>query len=172
MNWATAVAFCFFTASPAIAQVDAYLLHAKYGLALDRETFQVRPGIEMVVDYGPSRQACRIQLPSGMNFAGAVPPGSVSKKQIDEVIDEVVPPSTRGKLLDRMMQAMGAFSMSLRIYENVTIAETRNGDIRTGITVTFKDDACPKKNGTMTNLPLPRCEGNPKDQRAASSLIV
>lgn len=80
-----------------------------------------------------------------MSFVGTVPPGSVSKKQIDEVLDEVVPPSIRGKLLNQMMMATGAPSMSVRIYETLTIAETQNGDIGTGITVTFKDAACPKK---------------------------
>jgi hypothetical protein len=41
--------------------------------------------------------------------------------------------------------ATGAPSMSLKIYENVTIAETHNGNIGTGITVTFTNAACPKK---------------------------
>jgi hypothetical protein len=145
MKWASAIAFCLLTASSAFAQLDAYTLHSRYGPPLDRETFAVRPGIEMVVDYGPSRRACKIQLPSGMNFVGTVPPGSASKEQIDEVLDEVVPPSIRGKLLNRFLMATGAPSMSLKIYENVTIAETHNGNIGTGITVTFTNAACPKK---------------------------
>jgi hypothetical protein len=112
---------------------------------LDRETFTVRPGIEMVVDYGPSRQACQIQLPSGMKIVGTVPPGSASKKQIDEVLDEVVPASIRGKLLNELLMVTGAPSMSLKLYENLTIAETHNGGIGNGITVTFTNAACPKK---------------------------
>jgi len=144
MRLPTALAFACITPSSAIAQIDAYILHSKYGPPLDRETFMVRPGIEMIVDYGPSKQACKIQLPSGMNFVGTVPPGSVSKKQIDEVLDEVVPPSLRGKLLNEMLMTAGLPAMSVKIYENVNIAETHHGGIGTGITVTFTDAACPK----------------------------
>src|SRR5258708_13797214 len=84
-------------ASSGIAQVDAYSLRSKYGPPLDRETFKVRPGIEMVVDYGPSKQACKIQLPSGMKIVGTVPVGATTKEQVDEVLNEVVPPPIRGK---------------------------------------------------------------------------
>src|SRR5882724_2203422 len=84
-------------ASSAIAQEDAYSLRSKYGPPLDRETFKVRPGIEMVVDYGPSKQVCKIQLPSGMKIVGTVTVGATTKEQVDEVLNEVVPPPIRGK---------------------------------------------------------------------------
>ena len=61
-------------AASSASGIDANALRSKYGVPLDRETFTVRPGIEMVVDYGPSKQVCRIQLPSGMQqIVGAVP---------------------------------------------------------------------------------------------------
>ena len=59
-------------ASSAAGQIDAFSLQSKYGAPLDRETFTVRPGVEMVVDYGPGKQACRIQLPSGERTVGTV----------------------------------------------------------------------------------------------------
>lgn len=49
---------------------DADRLRDKYGAPVNRETFIVRPGIEMVVDYGPAKQICRIQLPSGYWIGG------------------------------------------------------------------------------------------------------
>jgi hypothetical protein len=139
------LAVSLFAASSAFAQVDAFSLRSKYGPPLDRETFTVLPGIEMVVDYGPSKQVCRIQLPSGMKVAGTVPPGTITKQRIDQVLDEVLPLSIRGKEMNRMMEAMGVPMVFLTEYENLTIAEMKNADIGTGITVTFNDPACPKK---------------------------
>jgi hypothetical protein len=125
----------------AFGQIDASSLRAKYGAPLDRETFMVRPGIEMVVDYGPSRQVCRIQLPSGIKIVGSVPPGQVTKQQIDEVLGDVLPPWIRGKRLNSYLGATGAASaFSLVEYENISI-----GEVGQRMTVTFKDSTCPKK---------------------------
>ncbi len=135
----------FLAAPLGFAQIDTFHLRSKYGAPLDRETFTVRPGIEMVVDYGPAKQVCRIQLPSGMQIAGDVPPGAITKQQIDDVLNEVVPPSLRGKELGRMVTAAGAIMMFSTDYEHITIIEIKNAAIGTGITVAFKDPACPKK---------------------------
>jgi hypothetical protein len=97
----------------------------------------------MVVDYGPSKQACRIQLPSGMQIVGTVPPGALTKQQVDEVLAEVVPPSIRGKEVNRMSMATGLHNVVATEYERVTISESSNGSIGTGITVIFKDASCP-----------------------------
>jgi hypothetical protein len=129
----------------AFTQIDTVHLRSKYGAPLDRETFTVRPGIEMVVDYGPSKQVCRVQLPSGRQIVGDVPPGAITKQQIDEVLNEVVPPSLRGKELGGMATGSGVGVMTSNDYEHVTISEFKNAGVGTGITVTFKDPACPKK---------------------------
>src|SRR5271165_2778274 len=126
---------------PAFAQLDAYKLREKYGQPLDRETFAVRPGVEMIVDYGPAKQVCRIQLPSGTPSSI---PGAVTERQIEEVLDEVVPVSTRGKLANRSMWAFGAPMHSTFMYEHVTINEFKDGDAGAGITVTFNDPSCQK----------------------------
>jgi len=131
--------------SPAFAQVDAYSLRSKYGPPLDRDTFTVRPRIEMVVDYGPSKQVCKIQLPSGKQIVGTVPEGMVTKQQVHEVLDEVIPPSIRGKELNTIMTATGAPMLFITVYEHVTIGEFQIGDMGRGITVTFKDPACAKQ---------------------------
>lgn len=132
-------------ASSAFAQVDASSLRAKYGQPLDRETFTARPGVEIVVDYGPGKQACRIQLPSGKKIVGTVLDGAITKEQIDEVLSEVVPQSIRGKELGRMMQGTGAPMLFTTEYEHVTIGELQIAYVGKGITVTFKDPTCAKQ---------------------------
>ena len=98
----------------------------------------------MVVDYGSGKQVCRIQLPSGIQYGGTVPADAVTKEKVDSVLEEVVPPSIRGKELGRGMEAFGVPMVSFTEYEHVTISEVKNGDIGNGITVTFKDAACQK----------------------------
>jgi len=144
-NFALALVLLSVSASPTFAQMDAFTLRSKYGAPLDRESFTVRPGIEMVVDYGPSKQVCRIQLPSGMRIVGTVPPGAVTKQQIDEVLDEVLPPSIRGKEVNRMMMATGAPMFFVTEYEHVTIGESQVAGVGKGITITFKDESCPRQ---------------------------
>jgi hypothetical protein len=148
MKRAVRLLFCLASAcSLALAQMDTYKLRDRYGPPLDRETFTVRPGIEMVVDYGSGRQVCRIQLPSGTKYGGTVPVEAVTKEKVDAVLEEVVPPSIRGKELGRGIEAFGVPMLSFTEYEHVTISEMKNGDIGTGITVTFKDAACQKHQG-------------------------
>src|SRR5665213_2799364 len=145
MNFAIRFAVLLIVTSSAFAQIDTVHLRSKYGAPLDRETFTVRPGIEMVVDYGPAKQVCRIQLPSGRQIIGDVPPGAITKKQIDQVLNEVVPPSRRGKELGGMATGSGVGVMSSAEYEHVTITEFKNAGVGTGITVIFKDPTCAKK---------------------------
>ena len=145
MRFVTSALLSLVAAWSACAQTNASSSRSKYGAPVDRETFTVRPGIEMIVDYGPNEQVCRIQLPSGKQIVGSVPPGAITKQQIDEVLNEVIPPSMRGKEINRGMMATGAPMLIFTYYEHVTITELKHGAIGTGVTVTFKDAACPKK---------------------------
>ena len=131
-------------ATSVFGQIDASSLRSKYGPPLDRETFMVRPGIEMVVDYGSGRQVCQIQLPSGEHMVGSVP-GVVTKQQVDEVLAEVVPFSVRGKEINHGIIATGAPMFYFTYYEHVNIGEVKVNGTGTGITVTFKDPVCPKR---------------------------
>jgi hypothetical protein len=128
-------------------QMDAFTLRAKYGEPVARETFQLRPNIEAVVSYGPGRQVCRIELPPGsyMNVVGQTPPHFVTKQQVDEVIDELVPPSVRGKETMRHIVSTGRISMAFADYEHVSIAEPQDPDHpgrRTAVTITFNRPDC------------------------------
>jgi hypothetical protein len=161
------IGIVFLAATSAFGQIDESSLRAKYGAPLDRETFMVRPGIEMVVDYGATRQVCRIQFPSGivavvgvvallahppaaaaamrMTIIGVVPPGEITKQQVDEDLDEAVSLSVRGKELNGLMGQTGLTTFFLTDYEHVSIGEVQVGGKVEGITVTFKDHSCPQK---------------------------
>ncbi len=138
-----AAILCVSIASLAFAQIDESALRSKYGVPLDRQTFAVRPGIEMVVDYGPGKQVCKLQLPSGMNIIGGAPPGVITKQQTDQVLNEVVPSAMRGKELYRFAAVAAAIGLSTTEYEHVAIRELTNAGGGNGTTVTFKNPACP-----------------------------
>ena len=137
-------------ASPVFAQIDASALRVKYGLPLSTETFTIQPGIEMIVDYGPHNQVCRLQLPGSIYTRGSVSPGFVTKQQIDDVLTDLVPPSMRGEDLGRLFEAMGRASVLVVEYEHVTISEPQDPDHsgrRTGVAVRFKTEDCREQDG-------------------------
>lgn len=130
----------------AFAQIDgaafASDLRTKYGPPLARETFVVRPEVEMVVDYADNGHVCRLQLPP---TAPGPEPGVKTTQAIDDILAEVLPVAVRGKELHRGLGQMGLSFESVVEYENVTIRETGHGDRRTGVTVTFKNEECHKQ---------------------------
>src|SRR5579872_7042755 len=97
----------------AFAQMDASSLRAKYGEPLARETFKVRPNIEAVVNYGTGHQVCSIEMSQSR----------ATGKEVDEVVVELVPPSTRGKETGRTLMASGRYTEIITSYEHVTISE-------------------------------------------------
>jgi len=127
----------------AFGQIDgaafAADLRAKYGPPLARETFAGRPGIEMIVDYAANGHVCTIQLPP---IGPGPEPGVKTTRAVDDFLLELVPPAMRGKELGRLATFMGAPSVSVVEYENVTIAEALQGQRRTGVTVVFKKEKC------------------------------
>jgi hypothetical protein len=96
------IAACLALISSALGQIDAITLRAKYGKPINygkrvnSETFKVRNNITMMVNYGPSGQACRIEVhPAGQSTVRQAPPDIVTKQQVDEVLQEVVLPYRR-----------------------------------------------------------------------------
>ena len=130
----------------AFAQIDGAKfvtdLRTKYGPPLARETFTGRPGIEMIVDYAANGHVCKIQLPP---VAPGRDPGVRTAQAIDEFLAEVVPLTIRGEELVKGVVHLGALSISMVEYENVTIAEELQGRRRTGVTVTFTKEECRKQ---------------------------
>lgn len=118
-------------AMPVLAQLDSASLRAKYGAPLNREIFRVRPGLDIAVDYGASRQVCAIEIP-------VLP----TEKDTDAFLAELVPDSMRGKELRRMMGRMSLAWMLTVEYQHVAISETGHGDTRNATTVRFKTEGC------------------------------
>jgi hypothetical protein len=125
-----------FLASALAQEMDSSTLRAKYGEPLARETFQVRPNIEAVVNYGTGHQVCSIEMSQAQ---------TATRQEVDQVVDELAPPSTRGKMLNRGFAASGRLSAVITSYEHVTISEPQDPDHpgrRTSVTITFKRPDC------------------------------
>jgi hypothetical protein len=132
----TAKLTLFVVCCSAFGQMDTSTLRAKYGEAIARETFKVRPNIEAVVNYGTGRQVCNIEVSQAQ---------SATRQEIDQVVDELVPPLTRGKILNRGMMASGRFTEAITSYEHVTISEPQDPDHpgrRTAVRITFARPDC------------------------------
>ena len=143
MNFSLLAICGFGLALPAFAQFDAVRfasgLRAKYGPPLARETFVVRPGMEMIVDYAGNGDVCRIQLPP---IAPERESNVMTSKALDDFVAELVPLTIRGKELRRLYEAMGLPAMLTVEYENVTISELLQGKRRTAVTIAFKSAEC------------------------------
>jgi hypothetical protein len=114
-------------------------LRANYGPPLTREVFLVPVG-EMVVDYAANGHACRIQLPAIGPEEGR--PNVLSPKGVDDFLLKLLPLSMRGKELGKIAALFGAPSIVTTQYENVTISDAFQGQIRTGVTATFTKEKC------------------------------
>jgi hypothetical protein len=138
----TAKLTLFVVCCTAFGQMDTSTLRAKYGEPLARETFQVRPNIEAVVNYGTGHQVCKIDLPPGSYVKL---PGFASAQDVDQVIDELIPPSMRGKEINKGVLSAARIAVSLTEYEYITISELLDPDHpgrRTSVTITFKRPDC------------------------------
>jgi hypothetical protein len=114
-------------------------LRAKYGPPRSRETFQPKPGVEMVVDYAANGHVCRIHLPP---IAPSKDPTVITPQAIDDFVNELVPPAMRGKEIGRMMEALGRASVKITQFERVSISESYDGDGRTGVAIAFTKEKC------------------------------
>ena len=135
---------CFSFTLSAVAQLDSAALHAKFGMPLNRETFHMSAGFDLVVDYGANSQVCKLQVPALMPSTERVANGTVMKQRMYHFLSELVPDSMRGKEINRWMMEMGAISMIFIEYENVMVSELDAGPLNHAdtITITFKRDDC------------------------------
>ena len=127
---------------PAVAQLDSATLRAKYGVPLNRETFRMPTGFDLVVDYGLNNQACKLQVPALMpTNPSEVSDASVMKQRMYAFLAELVPDSMRGKLIRGFSMSAG-LTVLLFEYEHVTVSELQAGDPFSHdnvITVSFTD---------------------------------
>jgi hypothetical protein len=127
---------CLSFALSAAAQVDSAALHAKLGTPLNRETFHMPAGFDLVVDYGANNQVCKLQVPALMPTTESVANATVMKQRMYDFLSELVPDSIRGKELTR--------GMIFIEYENVMVKELDFGPFNhdNTITITLKRDDC------------------------------
>jgi hypothetical protein len=135
---------CLSFALSAAAQLDSAALHAKFGIPLNRETFHMPAGFDLVVDYGANSQVCKLQVPALMPSTERVSNATVMKQRMYHFLAELVPNSMRGKEINRGIEAQGAISMIFIKYENVMVNELDAGPFNhdNTITITFKRDDC------------------------------
>jgi hypothetical protein len=139
---------CLGFASSAFAQLDTSALRAKFGSPLNRETFHIPAGFDLVVDYGSGNQVCELEVPALMPTDEKVQNSAVMKQRMYDFLVEVVPASMRGKELGRMAQQMGTISLTSIDYEYVTVSELQGADQHHGtITVRFKSYDCQRAAG-------------------------
>jgi|ERR1700722_9436347 hypothetical protein len=136
---------CLFCALPATAQLDSYTLRSKLGAPLNRETYHLPQGFDLIVDYGAANQVCKLEVPAEMPRHENASDASDARQRMQDFLLDLVPGSMRGKELNRLIDYAGAASALSVEYEHLTIVENRHaGRSSRGetITVMFKNDDC------------------------------
>jgi hypothetical protein len=134
---------CLGFALPAVAQLDSSGLRSKYGPPLNRETFHMPAGFDLVVDYDAANQVCELEVPALMPTNEKVSNAGEMKQRMYDFLADLLPAAKRGKELRQMMNIHGMISISSVEYEHVTISELQYADQPFGnnntITLTFKN---------------------------------
>jgi hypothetical protein len=117
-------------ALPALAQLHSSALRAKFGPPLNRETFQVPQGFDLIVDYGKNHEVRKLEVP-----------GEPSS-EMQWFFLSLVPDSARGKELTRTHWIVGGSSVSGVIYEHVVVKETDAAGRSKTVSVEFRRDGC------------------------------
>lgn len=130
MRCLSAVIGCLCFALSAFGQITATSLRAKYGSPVksdvpvsaetfrskladivvkyaSAETFKVRSGIEMIVNYGSDGQVCRIDFPQTELIGPQGFTDAEAQRRLHEVLDELVPSSIREKSCVRWRDRWG-----------------------------------------------------------------
>jgi len=111
----------------------------------DVERFRVRPGITLMARYAGDRTACEIMRPEVMT----------------EIIEEVLPEASRGKLLLGVITKSGCNDLETEDYENVTIHRFRHRcrlpdpEIEGQATITRKNTSCTVPSGKLSDALRP-----------------
>jgi len=136
-------------------------LHHRYGEP-NLERFQVRPGIDLTVEYGSDHLACKMTIqPSQSPSQQENQKPRMSSEIVSDILEEVAPVAKRGAVIER-----GSFQAScaggyVTDYENVTIdrgfaeCEMSNPNHDSGTQIFFKRAACTKPNQTLV-VPSPK----------------
>ena len=133
---------CLGFALPALPQLNSSGLRSKYGPPLNRETFHMPAGFDLMVDYDAANQVCKLEVPALMPSREEVSNSDAMKKRMYDFLADLVPAAMRGKELARSAFMSGMISILSVQYEHVTINELQYANQLFGrdntITVTFK----------------------------------
>jgi hypothetical protein len=123
--------------------------HARYGAA-DVERFVVRLDLSLTVEYGSQGQACRMRIEALHGYGQLVLYPDPSMEEVTAVLNEVVPPESRGKELGPGKSVVYD-ELPPTEYENVTFVPYYR----------FSQKP-PKPRGMDVLFKRPECQGLPK----------
>jgi hypothetical protein len=124
-------------------------LRGRYGEP-DIERFTAAGDIGLTVEYGSDGLACQIVLERKQPLLHSEQVRNyMAPESVSEILDELVPPASRGRSIGSMLESMGCAEGRIEEYENVWIA--RHSDIcvplkrerESNATVVFKRQSCP-----------------------------
>ena len=124
-------------------------LRSRYGEP-DIERFTPTPDIGLTVEYGSDGLACQIVIERKQSLLHDKQAEKYMKPEVaSDLIDEIAPPSSRGKEVNSLLESMGCAEGRVREYENVWIAHYSDVCVplkperESSATVVFKRQACP-----------------------------
>jgi len=138
---------CLGLTLPVFAQFDSSALHAKLGQPLNRETFHMPVGFDLIVDYGMSTRVCKLEVPALMpRDPEKVSNTTELKQRMYDFLVDLIPASERGKEVGRFAEIHGMISLKTIEYENITISEIQYANEpesrNNTITIRFKNVGC------------------------------
>jgi hypothetical protein len=122
--------------------------HSRYGES-DTERFKIRDGIALTVEYGSDGSACQMEIKPQQLLVQRSPEKLMAPEVVDGIIDELVPPDTRGRKVDRSLERMGCAQHVVDYYENVTIGRSTDQCLplkperEASVNIVFKRQVCP-----------------------------
>lgn len=92
--------------------------HSRYG-EFDTERFTIREGIGMTVEYGSDGFACQMEIKPQTLIVQRPQQKLMAPEVVDGILDEVVPPETRGRKVNSLLEQMSCAKSVVDYYENV-----------------------------------------------------
>jgi hypothetical protein len=139
--------FLFAGLSPTQSSND---LRSRYGQP-DVERFTPAPDIGLTVEYGSDGLACQILIERKQSLVHVLQEDKYMRPEfVSKLIDEIVPPPSRGKEVNSFLEEMGCAEGRLQEYESLWISHYSNVCVplkperETRATVVFKRQACPR----------------------------
>jgi hypothetical protein len=97
-------------------------LRERYGMP-DVERFNAGGDIGLTVEYGSDGHACQIVIERKQRLLHSEQVrNNMAPEEVSEVIDELVPPASRGHSINSILESMGCAEGRIEEYENVWIA--------------------------------------------------